>query len=460
MEDKLTTDTATQEIKVRAPHNFFVYRIAIAAALSGFLFGFDIAIINGALIFLRQEFRLNEVQTEFAAGSLLIGCLIGAGFSGTLSDNFGRKRLLLVAATLFGVSSIATALPRNLTEFVIARLIAGTAIGVASVLAPMYISEISPPQMRGRLVSLNQMAIVIGMLVAYCVSWLLAGVGQSSWRLMFAVAALPSFGLLLALLFVPESPRWLFRAGLGETALKVLRRVSGKDADSEAKEIQRSLAEESGGLRELLAPHLRRPLVIAIGLAVLSQITGINTVMYYGAILFQDHGGTHTATSSILANVFVGLVGFFATIAAVLVIDRVGRKAMMLIGSAGMAISLALLGVALHMSPPPTNLILTAVLFYVGLFDFSLGPVVWVCMSELFPTAVRGQAVSVATLALWTSCLVVSLTFLSLMKCLSAGGTFWLYAGISAFTFLFVWLWVPETKGRSLEEIQHMWQRK
>jgi len=439
-------------------NNFYVYRIAIAAAVSGFLFGFDTAIINGALIFLRQEFHLTELQTEFAAGSLLIGCLFGAGGAGTLSDRFGRKRILLAAATLFGLSSIGTALPHNLHQFAIARLIAGMAIGVASVLAPMYIAEISPPEIRGRLVSLNQMAIVTGVVSAFCVNWTLSSIGDSSWRLMFAAAAVPSLAFLVALLFVPESPRWLSRAGYTDKAMSVLRKVSGAHAEAEAREIQRSLAEESGTLREILAPHLRRPLFIAISLAILSQVTGINTVTYYGAILFKDHAGHGNATSALGANLIVGVVNFLCTIVAIAVIDRVGRKVLLLIGSAGMAVSLSLLGVALWASPPPSNLILIAILFYVGFFAVSLGPVTWVYIAELFPTAIRGRAISAATLSLWTACLLVSLTFLSLMKLISPGGAFWLYATLCLVTFIFVWRWVPETKGRSLEEIQRMWK--
>jgi sugar porter (SP) family MFS transporter len=275
---------------------------------------------------------------------------------------------------------------------------------------------------------------------------------------MFAVAALPSLAFLVALLFVPESPRWLMRAGHTDKAMAVLRKVSGAHAEAEEREIQRSLAEESGTLREILAPHLRRPLFIAISLAILSQVTGINTVTYYGAILFRDHAGHGSATSALGANLIVGIVNFLCTIVATVVIDRVGRKVLLLIGSAGMAVSLTLLGVALRVSPPPANLILIAVLFYVGFFAISLGPVTWVCMSELFPTAIRGRAMSAATLSLWTACLVVSLTFLSLMKLLSAGGAFWLYATLCLVTFIFVWRWVPETKGRSLEEIQRMWK--
>ena len=287
------------ESGVDSPRSSYVYRIAAAAAASGFLFGFDTAVINGALLFLRQEFRLSDFETEMAVGALLVGCLLGAAGAGSLSDRFGRKRVLLAAGALFGLSSLGTALPRDLYQFAIARLVAGVAIGVASVLAPMYVAESSPSHIRGRLVSLNQVAIATGVLCAFLTNWALSGIGKSSWRFMFGVAALPSLAFFLSLLFVPESPRWLLRAGRPEMAIRVLRKISGPRAEAEAEEIRLSLSEESASLREILNPHLRRPLLIAIALAVLSQITGINTVIYYGAILFQ---GPCRAERRVLSN--------------------------------------------------------------------------------------------------------------------------------------------------------------
>ncbi len=446
------------ESGVDPPRSSYVYRIAAAAAASGFLFGFDTAVINGALLFLRQEFRLSDFETEMAVGALLVGCLLGAAGAGSLSDRFGRKRVLLAAGALFGLSSLGTALPRDLYQFAIARLVAGVAIGVASVLAPMYVAESSPSHIRGRLVSLNQVAIATGVLCAFLTNWALSGIGKSSWRFMFGVAALPSLAFFVSLLFVPESPRWLLRAGRPEMAIRVLRKISGPRAEAEAEDIRLSLSEESASLREILSPHLRRPLLIAIALAVLSQITGINTVIYYGAILFRDHAGQNDASSAIGANVIVGIVSLLSALIATMVIDRVGRKALLLAGSAGMTLSLALLGAALRISPPPTSLILAVVLSYVGFFGIGLAPVTWVYIAELFPTGVRGRAMSVATLSLWASCLAVALSFLTLMRLLSPAGIFWLYAMLSAVTFVFVWRLVPETKGRSLEQIQRMWR--
>jgi sugar porter (SP) family MFS transporter len=436
----------------------YVYGITAVAAVSGLLFGFDTAVINGALVFLREQFQLSDGQTEVAAGSLLIGCVFGSSAAGGLTDTWGRKKVLLAAALLFCVSSLCTALPRNLTQFVVARFVAGLAIGVSSVLAPMYIAEVSPAGIRGRLVTLNQMAIVTGIMAAYFVNWRLSGLGAHSWRWMFASAAVPSVVFFAALLRIPESPRWLVRRGRQLQAFEVLKRIGGETAARQGVlEIGNSLDKDSGSFRELFARDLRRPLGIAIALAVLSQITGINTVIYYGSILLKEHAGHANASSAIGANAIIGLTNFLCTILATLVIDKVGRKPLLLFGSAGMGVSLTMLAMALRISPPPGNLIVVLLLAYVAFFAVSLGPGTWVYIAELFPTAVRGRAMSLATLSLWLACLSVTLSFLTLVRILSAAGAFWVYAGLCYITFGFVWLCVPETKRLSLEEIQSLW---
>jgi MFS transporter, SP family, arabinose:H+ symporter len=442
------------------PKQGYVYAISAAAAISGLLFGFDTAVINGALVFLKEQFRLSDVQTEVAASALLVGCLLGAGGAGELTDRFGRKRVLLAAAALFCISSLGTALPRTLGEFVAARFVAGLAIGVASVLAPMYIAEVAPPAIRGRLVTLNQMAIVTGILLAYFVNWLLAGLGAASWRWMFASAAVPSAIFFIALLLIPESPRWLVARGRAAEALATLARVSGpKIAEREMGEIRAGLAEESGSWGELLRPGLRRAMVLAIGLAILCQVTGINTVIYYGALLFKEHAGSASAADAIGANVIIGTVNFLATIVAIFLIDRAGRRRLLLVGSAGMGVALALLGFAFRMSPPPTQLVLGLVLLYVASFAISMGAVIWVYIAELFPTRVRGRAMSVGTLFIWAACLLVTMTFLSMVRALGPSGAFWVYGSLCAVSFVFVWALAPETKGRSLEEIQQLWSK-
>jgi sugar porter (SP) family MFS transporter len=435
-----------------------VYLISGAAALGGLLFGFDIAVINGALVFLRKQFQLSDLQIEVAASSLLLGCVLGASLAGTLSDRFGRKRILLWAAALFLISSIGAALPRNLSEFTAARLLGGVAIGMESMLSPLYVAEISPARIRGRLVALNQLAIVVGILCAYLISWLLAGLGEASWRWMFASATLPSLFFLISFLRCPETPRWLIQRGKIDEARSVMTRV-GTDGDIEAQisEIQETIASERGTLAELFGPGLRRPLIIAVVLAVLQQITGINTILFYGSLIFTEKVASQTAASALWANVMIGVVNLLSTVVALAVIDRIGRKPLLLLAAGGMAITEFLLGLFFWLDPGAVLPILCLVLACVVFFAVGLGPGVWVMMSELFPTRIRGRAMSIATISLWIACLALTFTFLSLARAITVTGAFWTYATMCVLTFLFVWKVTPETKGKTLEEIERGW---
>ncbi|MCX6621420.1 MAG: sugar porter family MFS transporter [Acidobacteria bacterium] len=436
----------------------YAYLISIVAALSGLLFGFDTAVINGALPFLRDEFRLTDWEVELVAGVLLWGCAVGAAMAGVISDRFGRRKTLVFAAIVFALAAIGSAIPRGLTELALARFAGGLAVGVASVLAPMYIAEVSPPHVRGRLVSINQFAIVIGVLCAYIINWKLAGLGPGNWRWMFGVAAVPSLAFFVGLLFIPESPRWLVHKGFTTLARTVLTRISNPvEADQEMRAISKSLEEESTfSYRELLKPGIRRAVILGCTLMILTQVTGINTIIYYGSILLRDHAG-QSATSAIGANVLIGTTNFFTTIMAMFTIDRLGRKPLLMFGSAGMCLALTALGFAFGMSPQPYTLIVSMILCYVGCFSLSLGCGGWVYLSELYPTAVRARAMSVGTLCVWLACLVVTLTFLTLIRLLGTSVVFWVYASLCAVTFFFVWLAMPETKGRTLEEIQGWW---
>lgn len=436
----------------------YVYFISLVAAVGGLLFGFDIAIINGALVFLKKQFALTSFQTEIAASALLAGCVVGAGTAGTLSDRHGRRRVLLVSAAIFALSAIAAAVPRNLVEFTAARFIGGLAIGVASVLSPLYIAEMSPADIRGRLVSINQFAIVIGILLAYFASWMLSGIGASSWRWMFASAALPSVIFLVALLMVPESPRWLVKEGRTQEAVTVLTRVNGEvDARAQMEDIRQAVAEESGSVADLLKPGLRKPLVIAVVLAILQQITGVNTILFYGSLIFTEQVGNQTASAALLANVVIGATNFLFTIVALAVIDRLGRRALLMLASGGMAASLTALGLLFKLDPNAIFPILIVILTYVAFFAVGMGPGVWVVMSELFPTRIRGRAMAIATVTLWLACTALTLTFLSLVNAIGVSGAFWLYASICVLTLIFVWRVVPETKGKTLEEIERSW---
>jgi sugar porter (SP) family MFS transporter len=431
-----------------------IYLPAMVAAIGGLLFGFDTAVINGAIVFIKQQFALSESQTEIAASSLLLGCVIGASVAVFTSDRFGRKRVLLAAAALFTLSSIGSALPRDLIEFALARLVGGVAIGIASTLSPLYIAEISPAQKRGLLVSLNQLAIVSGILLSYSVNYLLSGAGPANWRWMFASAAVPSIAFFLTLLFIPESPRWLMQKGREQEAARFLAQIAGAEAASgEIEAIRSAISEERG---DLLDPTFRKALIVAILIALFSQFTGINTIIYYGSIVFLEHVPHQTASTALWANVIIGAINFVATVAGMLLIDRSGRKSLLMSAFGGMALSLVAVSAAIHFQASGV-VVLIFVLTYVACFAVGVGTGTWVLMSEICPTKVRGRAMSVATVFLWCGTLLVTLTFLSLVTVFTAAGVFLLYAGVSIAAFLFVWRGVPETKGRTLEEIEKFW---
>lgn len=439
----------------------YVWLVSLVAATSGLLFGFDIAVINGAIVFLRKQWALTEFQTEMAASALLAGCIAGAAVGGWFSDRYGRRIVLMVSAVLFAVSAFGAALPRNLIEFAVARFLGGVAIGAASVLAPLYIAEVAPARMRGRLVSLNQMAIVTGILLAYFTNWVLSFQGDQSWRWMFAVAAAPALFFLIALFFVPESPRWLVEMGRGAEALNVLARVNGQlAAEAELEEIRAAVSEETGTWRELFEPGIRRALFIAVVLAIMQQWTGVNTVLFYGSIILQEKVGGHSASSAIGANVLIGAINFIFTIVAIALIDRVGRKALLIFSSTVMGLSLAGLALVFRMSPPPAALVILLMLMAVASFAVGLGPGVWVVMAEIFPNRIRGRAMSIATVSLWGACTVLTMTFLSIATALGPTGAFFIYAGMCAFMAWFVWRLTPETKNRTLEEIERFWKVK
>ncbi len=442
----------------------YVYLLAVVAALGGLLFGYDTAVISGAIGYLTEHFTLSAHGKGWAASCALVGCIFGAAGAGMLSDWLGRKKVLMIAALLFTVSAVGAALPRDLWEFVIARVLGGFAIGAASMLSPLYIAEVAPARIRGRLVSLNQLAIVAGMVVVYFVNSRIAQMGDDAWnqtygwRWMFGSGAIPAV-LFQALLFlVPESPRWLTKQGREGEAMAVLARVSGPhQAEAQMEEIKTTLATESGSIAQLFEPGVRTALAIAVVLAVLQQITGINVVLYYAPEIFKTAG--LKATQAISDTVIVGLVNAVFTLVAIWVVDRLGRKPLLLIGSFGMAISLGLLGGAFYLEKFEGPWVLVSTLAYVASFAMSMGPVVWVIMAEIFPTAIRGRAMSIATVCLWISCCLVSQTFPWMLEQFKGAATFWFYAVICAVALLFVALFVPETKGKTLEEIERSWKR-
>jgi sugar porter (SP) family MFS transporter len=446
----------------------YVFLVAMVAALGGLLFGYDTAVISGAIGFLRTRFDLDASLEGWAASSALVGCIAGAAFAGSLSDWRGRRWVLFLAAILFTISAVGAALPRNLSEFAAARIVGGFGIGAASMLSPLYIAEISPARIRGRLVSINQFAIIFGMLVVYFVNALVARAGvliggeewnvAYGWRWMFASGSLPALIFFVLLFFVPESPRWLVKKGRREEAMAILIRVGGSaHAQTEMAEIEDALAHEERSILQLFKPGMRIALAIGIVLAILQQVTGINVVLYYAPEIFKSAG--LAATQAIDQTVFVGAINLAFTLIAIWLVDRLGRKPLLLIASAGMAVSLFLLGGAFVFRRFEGPWVLLCVLAYVASFAVAMGPVVWVVLSEIFPTHIRGTAMSIATVCLWISCFLVSQFFPWMLEQLG-GKSFFVYGAMCVVSFVFVAGFVPETKGKTLEEIERRWMRQ
>ena len=434
----------------------YVYAVSFVAAIGGLLFGFDTGVISGTIQFVTAHFELNTVQEGFAVSNLLIGCIIGASFTGMISDRIGRKKVLIATALLFIVSAVFSALPRTFIELIAARFVGGIAVGGASVLSPVYIAEISPARIRGRLVSFNQLAIVTGILLSYFSNWLLVDTGDNNWRWMFAAEAVPAALFLSVLFSVPESPRWLIKRGMQDTAAAVLKKIGGAiHARTEMQEIKTAMQKEKGSIKELLHPGLRLALITGILLAIFQQITGINTVIYYAPKIFMK-AGYESASSALLSSVIVGFTNMICTVIAISYVDRFGRKPLLLFGLAGMGLSFVFAGFAMHQGELAAGLILVPIIAYVAFFAMSLGPVVWVLLSEIFPTEIRGTAMSIATMVLWISCFAVAQTFPWLVEKF-AESTFYMFSVICLAAFIFVFYMVRETKGKSLEEIEKMW---
>jgi SP family galactose:H+ symporter-like MFS transporter len=428
---------------------------AIAAALGGLLFGYDTSVISGAILFVRQQFHLTPVETELAVSVVLAGAAIGAGFAGSFGDRYGRKPVLIVNAVLFGVFAVLTGMANGLLLFLAARFVIGVAVGVASMLTPLYIAELAPPRIRGALVTLNQLAIVTGIVVAYYIDFLFSG--SANWRAMFMSAAVPSAILLVALIFLPESPRWLVIRERSDEAFQILDRVESTDDARRHLEALKVVTEEDKlRFRDLFAGRFRTPLMIGVGLAIFQQITGVNAIIYYTPTILQM-AGFKSAQSAILATVLVGGVNLVLTVVALLLLDRVGRRPLLLFGIGGMLVSLTCLGYLFGTAHVSRVAILSAVLVYLACFAIGLGPVFWLLISEIYPTTIRGQAMSVASVTIWIFDLVVSITFLSLIDALGAKFSFWIYAAACVAAFVFAFRLVPETKGRTLEEIEASW---
>ncbi|WP_411831760.1 sugar porter family MFS transporter [Paenibacillus dokdonensis] len=443
----------------------FVTLVSIVAALGGLLFGFDTAVVSGAVGFMKERFSLSEFEVGWAVSSLIIGCIVGALSTGVLSEKFGRKKILITAAILFIIGSIGSAIPDTFSGFIIARIIGGIGIGITSTLCPLYNAEIAPAKYRGRLVALNQLATVTGIFLVYFVNLWISGLGDdawdvsTAWRWMFGFGIIPGVLFLVLLFFVPESPRWLIKQGRAAQSLPILLRIHGEElAKQEVLDIKESFKQENGSFRQLFSPAVRLALIVGVGLAILQQVTGINAVMYYAPEIFKQTGaGTNAA---LIQTILVGLINFLFTILAIWLIDKVGRKVLLLIGSSAMTICLAVIGMAFQTGHASGPLVLIFILIYVAAFAVSLGPVVWVVISEIFPNRIRGIATSIASMALWAADYVVSQAFPPMLTSAGPAITFWIFGLMSLITFVFTWRVIPETKGKSLEDMESLWAPK
>jgi MFS transporter, SP family, galactose:H+ symporter len=442
----------------------YFYLIASVAALGGLLFGYDTGVISGALLFIRQDLGLSPTMQGIVVGIVLAGAMIGAAGAGSLSDRFGRRRVILGAALLFVAGACSSAVTTGLTLLLIGRFLVGLAIGIASMLTPLYLAEISPARDRGAVVSLNQLCITLGILVSYLVGFALAHADEG-WRWMLGVGALPGLILWVGMLFLPESPRWLAGHGRTGDAATVLEHLRGSAAiTAELNDLRTDIAREGqlhANWTELLSARLRIPLIIGVGLAMFQQITGINTVIYFAPEIFQS-AGLSSAATSILATAGVGAVNVIMTIVSIRLIDRLGRRQLLFWSLGGMAVTLLVLAGAFYggASGQLAWISLASVAIYVGFFAIGLGPVFWLLISEIFPLALRGRAMSLATVANWGFNFIVSVTFLDLVGALGSAGAFLIYAILSLGALAFVAAMVPETKGFSLEQIEFNLDRR
>jgi MFS transporter, SP family, galactose:H+ symporter len=440
----------------KSGRNLYIILVAAVSALSGLLFGYDTGVISGAILLIRDQFHLSSLMQETIVSAVLLGALVGAGISGMLSDRLGRKRVVILSAMVFAAGGIATGLAPDAVTLAAGRVWLGLAVGVASCIAPLYISEVAPVNIRGALVFLNQLAITIGILCAYIVDYAFVSVPEG-WRWMLGLSAIPAAVLWIGMAFMPESPRWLVCKDREPEARRILQRLRGDACiRQELAEIQECRQNGTAGWGELFQPRLRLVLVIGLALALMQQVTGINTVIYYAPSILES-AGFRSASLSILGTMGIGLINVLATVVSVFLVDRLGRRPLLLTGLVGMAISMSLIGLAFA-SPAMAHslgwLTVGGLMLYVTSFAISLGPIFWLIIAEIYPLTLRARAMSLATAASWVANLLVSMTFLSLVEGIGHAATFWLFGSICVVSWFFVYAQVPETKGRSLEELE------
>jgi len=446
--------------------------ISLISTLGGFLFGYDTAVISGTVTFVREQFSLSPMNEGWFVGSALLGCMIGVAFTGVTADLYGRKKTLILSSLLLIVSAVGCTVAETMTALIIFRLTGGLGVGIASMMSPLYISEISPPANRGKMVSLYQFAITIGILTAYFANASLLGISNSTvfdsdsffgfiinrevWRSMFGSETIPAVVFFALLLLVPESPRWLMAKSRNKDALEVLRTLYENDiAEKEIGEIRGALSKERSKISIITRPGIRYALIIGIILALLSQFTGINAIIYYGPKIFETAGLSQS--HSLNGQVVIGIVNVLFTIVAIWKIDDLGRRKLLITGCTGMMITHIIIGLLFKTGVNNPLLYLIFMMIFIAFFAFSYGPVIWTLLSEIYPTSIRGRAMSVATLAIWLGTYLIGQLVPWLFEAIKAEGTFWLFAVMCIPAIMIVWKLVPETKGRTLEEIEQYW---
>ena len=465
--EKLFT-TKFIDIMQKNNKNYILF-IALSAALGGLLFGYDTAVISGAIGNLTEYFQLTPVETGWAISSALVGCLVGAFFSDYLSEKFGRKATMFITAVLFILNSVGTALPISFTMFVLFRIIGGIGVGIASMVVPMYIAEIAPPKRRGALVGNYQLAIVIGIVVVYFVNYFIALQGDDSWNLnigwrwMFGSEIIPSILFLFFIFLIPESPRWLFQKGEKDKAIAVLQKLnSDEDVVQVQSEIENSLnQEDKNQWKHLGNPIYKKALFVGVGLSILQQLTGINAILYYAPEIFKSLGSSTDV--SLLETSTLGVVNLIFTLLAIKWVDKMGRKPLLYIGSLGMTIALAAVGLFIYYDALG-NWVLPFLLLFMASFSISWGPIVWVLLSEIFPNNIRSLALAISVFIQWVANFAVTQVFPSLVDNqwlkdnFNGAFPFYLFSAICLFSLLFVWKKVPETKNKTLEQMDSLWK--
>jgi len=428
----------------------YIISISFISALGGYLFGFDFAVISGALPFLKEQFGLNEYWEGFTTGCLALGAIAGCLVAGWVAEKYGRRPGLLTAASLFALSSIAMAIAPTRDIFIIARFFAGAGVGMASMLSPLYIAEISPAHIRGRMVAINQLTIVIGILVTNLVNYSLRNNGTDAWRWMFGLGAVPSILFIFGVLWLPESPRWLMQADKKAKAQKILMKIGGENYARESSSIisKNISAVTKVNYKAVFEKAVLPAVLIGIGLAVFQQLCGINVVFNYTSVLFESIG--FSKDDQLLQTVFIGGINLVFTLLAMLLVDKVGRKPLMLAGAGGLTILYIIISILLGTKSASVSWFLLAA---IGLYATSLAPVTWVLISEIFPNKIRIAATTVAVLCLWAAYFILTFTFPILYERLQ-DKTFYIYAVICLIGLLFIWLKVKETKGKTLEEME------